>query len=205
MKAVKSEQVLVVPREQLFSDGVWHGLLSDTTAIKKYIDAIASNARYVSRSEVEDDPEFQQIIPYAVYRSGNRYLLTKRLKKSSERRLHKLYSLGLGGHINPEDGLPEDCIMRALMRELEEEIEWQGHLSIKLIGLLKDDSSPVSKVHLGIVYLLDGEDSDVKIREVDKMEGWLTELNNMLVHYMEMESWSQIIYDYLVDSPVLPA
>ena len=151
------------------------------------------------RAEVEDDPTYQQIIPYVVFRHRDRYFLTHRLKASSEKRLRQQYSLGVGGHINPGDVEGGDPIMDGLKREFEEEVEFAGSLeSVRLLGLINDESAPVSKVHLGVCFLCDGSTPEIRIREVDKLAGELLTLEEMRIYYLEMEGWSQIVYDRLV-------
>jgi predicted NUDIX family phosphoesterase len=150
------------------------------------------------RSEVEDDPAYQQIIPYVVFRHEDRYLLTHRLKASSEKRLRQLYSLGVGGHINPGDLDHGDPIADGLKREWEEEVVYEGRFETRLLGLINDDSSPVSKVHLAVVFLIDGDRPEITIRETDKLSGELLTLDEMRIYYLAMESWSQLVYDRLV-------
>jgi len=191
-----TEHVLCVHRGDIFPDGAWHGFV--TTGLERAQRVIRSQSFFMPRSQVEDDPGYQQIIPYVVFRHLDRYLLTRRLKASSERRLRQLYSLGVGGHINPGDLEHGDPINDGLRREWEEEVEYRGHFEARMLGLLNDDSSPVSKVHLGVVFLVDGDSPEIAIRETDKLSGELLTLEQMRVHYLEMESWSQMVYDRLV-------
>ena len=58
---------------------------------------------YRPRSEVEEDPGFKQIIPYVVFRSGDGVFCYTRGKSQGEARLHRLRSLGVGGHVSEED------------------------------------------------------------------------------------------------------
>ena len=133
-----------------------------------------------------------------VFRHDARYLLTRRLKASGERRLHQQYSLGVGGHINPGDLDHGDPIDDGMRREWDEEVEYAGHFQARLLGLINDDSAPVSKVHLGLVFLVDGDSPQIAIRETDKLEGELLTLDEMRIFYLGMESWSQIVYDHLL-------
>jgi predicted NUDIX family phosphoesterase len=188
-----SEQVLCVKREDIFPDGAWHGFVSKD--LERHQELIRKRHFFMPRSSVEDDPSYQQIIPYVVFRHGDRYFLTHRLRASSERRLRKQYSLGVGGHINPGDLEAGDPILDGLKREWEEEVVYHGKFEARLLGLLNDDSSPVSKVHLGVVFLVDGDTPDIAIRETDKLEGELLTLDEMRRLYLEMESWSQMVYD----------
>ena len=190
-----SEQVLCVKREDIFPDGAWHGFVSDGLEERQAV--IREHHFFMARAKVEDDPNYQQIIPYVVFRQGDRYFLTHRLRASSEKRLRKQYSLGLGGHINPGDLEAGDPIQDGLTREWEEEVIYDGSFETKLIGLLNDESSPVSKVHLGVVFLVDGDTPNIAIRETDKLAGELLTLDEMRIYYLGMESWSQMVYDRL--------
>ena len=190
-----SEQVLCVKREDIFPDGAWHGFVSDR--LERHQAVIREHHFFMARAKVEDDPNYQQIIPYVVFRHGDLYFLTHRLRASSEKRLRKQYSLGVGGHINPGDLDAGDPIQDGLKREWEEEVIYEGSFDAKLIGLLNDDSSPVSKVHLGVVFLVDGDTPHIAIRETDKLAGELLTLEQMRIYYLGMESWSQMVYDRL--------
>ena len=55
----------------------------------------------------------------------------------------------------------------------------------------------MSKVHLGVVFLVDGDTPNIRIRETDKLAGELLTLEEMRMYYLAMESWSQIVYDRL--------
>jgi predicted NUDIX family phosphoesterase len=190
-----SEQVLCVRREDMFPDGAWNGFVS--TDLERHQKVIRERHSFRPRAEVEDDPSYQQIIPYVVFRHADHYFLTHRLRASSEKRLRKQYSLGIGGHINPGDLMGGDPVLDGLKREWREEVVYDGRFEARLIGLLNEDSSPVSKVHLGVVFLLDGDSPNIAIRETNKLAGELLTLDEMRIYYLGMESWSQIVYDRL--------
>jgi len=191
-----SEQVLCVKREDMFPDGAWHGFVSQD--LDRHQAVIREHHFFMPRDSVENDPEYQQIIPYVVFRHDPHYFLTHRLRASSEKRLRKQYSLGIGGHINPGDLEAGDPILDGLKREWSEEVVYDGSFEAQLIGLLNDDSSPVSKVHLGVVFLVDGDSPNISIRETDKLAGELLTLDEMRIYYLGMESWSQMVYDRLM-------
>ena len=197
MKAAAAEEVLCVRRDDIFPDGAWHGFVSKD--LDRYQSIIRERYVFKPRADVEEDPGYQQIIPYVVFRHGNRYFLTHRLRASSERRLRKQYSLGVGGHINPSDLRSGDPIADGLKREWEEEVAYDGQFDAQLLGLLNDESAPVSKVHLGVVFLVDGDTPNITIRETKKLGGELLTLDEMRRLYLQMESWSQIVYDRLVE------
>jgi predicted NUDIX family phosphoesterase len=192
---VATEQVLVVRRDDIFPDGAWHGFVTEN--LERHQQVIRERHIFKPRAEVENDPTFQQIIPYVVFRHRDRYLLTHRLRASSEKRLRKQYSLGVGGHINPGDLQGGDPILDGLKREWAEEVIYDGNFDAELLGLLNEESSPVSKVHLGVVFLVDGDTPNIRIRETDKLAGELLTLDEMRIHFLEMESWSQLVYERL--------
>jgi predicted NUDIX family phosphoesterase len=192
---VATEQVLVVKREDMFPDGAWHGFVTED--LTRHQKVIRERHSFKPRAEVENDPTYQQIIPYVVFRHGDRYFLTHRLRASSEKRLRKQYSLGVGGHINPGDLDAGDPILDGLKREWEEEVVYDGRFEATLLGFLNEDSSPVSKVHLGVVFIVEGDTPNIQIRETDKLAGELLTLDEMRIYYLAMESWSQIVYDRL--------
>ncbi|MGI8609316.1 MAG: hypothetical protein ACR2MY_08840 [Candidatus Dormibacteria bacterium] len=195
----KTEEVLVVPRDRVFPDGAWHGFID--ADLDRYLDIIASQFEFRKRGDVEEDPAYQQIIPYVVFRHDDRYFLTKRLKESSEKRLRHLFSLGVGGHINRADiseGPAADPVIEGLRREFEEEVVYDGNWTHRMIGLLNDDSNDVSRVHLAVVFEVTGDRPEIAIRETGKLDGELLSLEEMKIYYLDMESWSQLIYDHLL-------
>jgi predicted NUDIX family phosphoesterase len=189
------EHVLCVKREDLFPDGAWYGFISE--GLERYQEVIRERSFFMPRAEVEEDPAYQQIIPYVVFRNDDRYFLTRRLRASTEKRLRQLYSLGVGGHINPGDLEHGDPIGDGLKREFEEEVEYTGEIEATLLGLINDDSSPVSRVHLALAFLVEGSSPEISIKETDKLAGELLTLEEMRIYYLSMESWSQITYDQL--------
>ena len=191
------EAVLCVPRTTIFPDGAWHGLVP--TGLERVLRTIRATAEYRQRERVEDDPSLQQIIPYCIVRhQGDTYLLTHRLRASSEKRLHHLYSLGVGGHVNPGDGEHGDPVVGGLRREWSEEIVCPAPATARLVALLNDDTTPVSQVHLGLVFLVEPAHGEAAVRETRKLEGEVLTLEAMRRHYLNMESWSQLVYDDLV-------
>lgn len=197
------ERVLCVARELVFPDGAWHGLVS--TGLHRVLRLIRAVGEYRPRLFVEDDPSQQQIIPYCIVRHADgTYLLTRRLRRSSERRLHDLHSLGVGGHVNPGDGVDDDPVGGGLRREWAEEVICPAPATAWLVGLLNDDSSPVSSVHLGLVFLVEpGQAASVAVRETDKLEGRRLAIDELAPLLPTMESWSQLAYEGLRSGALL--
>lgn len=200
--APRREDVLCVPRTTIFPDGAWHGLIS--TGLERVLRTIRAASDYRPRHLVEDDASIQQVIPYCVvhHPADDTYLLTRRLRRSSEKRLHHLYSLGVGGHVNPGDGADGDPVVGGLQREWAEEVVCAAPATARLVALLNDDSTPVSRVHLGLVFLVQPAERTTRVRETEKLEGEALSLKAMRRHYLSMESWSQLVYDDLVAGAV---
>ncbi len=190
------EQVLCIRRSELFAAGEWSGLREE--GVQEPLRAIRERSLFMPRRAVEEDPSYQLVIPYVVFGHAGRYLLTRRLRASSERRLHRLYSLGVGGHINPEDLGGGDPLEEGMRREWEEEVVYRGRFEARFLGLLKEESSPVGRVHVGVVFLEEGDTDEIAIRESHKLAGELLTLTGMRDRYPDMESWSQVIYAYLL-------
>ncbi|HBY05386.1 MAG: hypothetical protein UV38_C0003G0135 [candidate division TM6 bacterium GW2011_GWE2_42_60] len=187
------ESVLVVPRTSLFPHGAWQGLQRvDEASITQLI---LEKRTFLPRSIAEHDPAFKQIIPYLVFRYQNQYFLMQRRETASEARLKNCFSFGIGGHIRAED-MQTASIADWAQREFREEIEYEGTITLSLLGVLNDDSNEVGKVHAGFVYLLEGDSSTIAVKEELKC-GSLYTLAECAEHYPHMESWSQLVFDYL--------
>jgi len=188
------EQILVVKSDIIFEKGVWQGLKIDN--LDYYIDLIKKNCEFKRRGDVENDPSWQQIIPYILFNYQDKYFLYNYLQKAGEQRLKNDYIIGVGGHINKDDVKEgEDILEAGRDREWDEEVEYRGKLEKKLIGILNDDRRPVEAVHLGLVYLFTGETPDISVKETDKMKGELFSLKELGKKIPGTEGWAPIIYD----------
>ena len=188
------EDVLVVPRERLFPSGAFHGFSSD--GVERYLAVIAAHAFFVPRAGVEDDPGLKQIIPYVVLRHGDRVFLVKRTRGGSEERLREKFSLGIGGHINPEDvGDAADPVQAGMRRELEEEVQVPAGWQVRPVGSLNDDQEAVGSVHFGLVYVADLPSPEVRVRETGKLQGAFATFEEIHSVYAKLETWSQFIVD----------
>lgn len=204
MSKYAGELVLVVKRELFEELGVFEGLRTDgmDDAVQRLLDP--ANHFFMDRAEAEEDPSFKQLIPYCVFRHGERILHYTRGKSGGESRLHAKISVGVGGHINPVDAdsgrTGPEVYHAAVARELEEELELPGGQCQRIIGLLNDDSNPVGRVHLGIVHLIDLESDVVSSRE-DALANLgfspLAELNGE--HFERLETWSAFCVRHLAE------
>ncbi len=192
------ELVLGVPRARIIGERPWKGILSGD--VDGYLDLIATEGEYRPRGEAEKDPSWKQIIPYLLMRDGQRLFLMQRTRAGGDARLHDLYSLGIGGHLNPEDG----GVLEGLRREFHEEMVADWEPQPQLIGLLNDDDVLVGQVHVGVVFEADAAGRSLAIRETDKLSGRFVDAAQALTVYERMETWSQFLYDHATGRQVGP-
>ena len=187
------EQVLVVPREAVVPGDGWLGVRRD--GVERALEAVAREGRLVLRSAAEEDPRLKQVIPYLILRDGDRWFLMRRTKAGGDARLHDLWSIGVGGHLNPGDG----DVPGGLRREWAEELVADFVPEFTAVGLLNDDSTPVGAVHLGIVYVADAAGRAVSIRETEKLAGAFAATEEVAAVRDAMETWSRLAFDVLTE------
>ena len=187
------ELVLGIHRDLLMAEGAWRGVLHGDVA--RYLGLIEARGTYRRRGDCEGDPTWKQVIPYLVVRDRGSLFLMKRTRAGSDERLHERWSIGVGGHVNPDDG----GIAGGLAREWAEELVAEWDPEPRLIGLLNDDSDPVGAVHVGIVYTVEAAGRPIAVRETHKLEGALVSPIDALRVYDRMETWSSLAYDHLFE------
>lgn len=95
------ELVLTATRQQLESHGAFQGYRHGTELLDSILET--GHWQFRRRGDVEDDPSFKQLIPYCVIVQADRVLVYERGSSGGEDKLHTKLSLGIGGHINPQD------------------------------------------------------------------------------------------------------
>lgn len=154
--------------------------------------------KFIYRYDAEYDSTYQQIIPYALItnKTKDKYYVSKRI--NGDARLIDNLSLGFGGHINPCDGSYE-IVLKALGRELNEELILEPSSKAKYLGTVRDLTSE-TKEHLGLVFVIEAEEENVSIKEKDNLEGiWMTK-QEMYDNYSKFEGWSKYILSYLYEN-----
>ncbi len=193
-----SEEVLVVNNSQLQPYINSSGL--NLTAVNNGLfDLILKKHLFMPRDLAEYNFDHKQIIPYLIIRNRNNYLLIQRTSKQTEKRLHNKFSLGIGGHINPDSSEHgKNLIIGGLHKELNEEILVHNPADLKLIGTINDESNSVSRVHLGLLYELEVLSDEYEVLEKDKMSAQWENRENLIHFHENMETWSQIVCDYYI-------
>lgn len=190
-----NEEVMVVSREDLaqYIDG--HRFDFIRTRVDEILDVITNKHFFIPRATAEVSPQYKQIIPYVLIRHGESYFLLKRTTRQTEARLHHKMSIGIGGHINPDT----PTVLGGLQKELNEEVSIARPYDIEFAGILNDDTTEVGSVHLGAVYVLEAFTPQVVVRETEKMTGAWTKREDLASHREAMETWSQLVYDGLIN------
>ncbi len=202
MSSTSSERVLVVPASELDRLGRFQGFRADA---ERYLSALLTPElmAYRPRSEVEDDPNWKQLIPYVVLRAGAAVFSYTRGKSQGESRLHRLRSLGVGGHVDEADaegGCGRAAYDTAMARELAEEVDVQSRGVMTLAGLINDDSTPVGSVHLGVVHVFELDAPRVVPREEGLADSRFVPIAELPTARDEFETWSRFCIDELLGS-----
>ena len=194
------ERVLIVPSSEFDALGRFQGFLPEAD---RYLDHLLAPGlgSFRERRKVEDDPNWQQIIPYVVFRSGIQVFTYARGKSGTEARLRTLRSLGVGGHVAEADadGVASRAAYEvALHRELHEEVALGSPGLLTTVGLINDDSNPVGRVHLGVVHLYELNRPEVSSREDALADPCFLTVDELIARRDEFETWSQIVIDVVL-------
>jgi predicted NUDIX family phosphoesterase len=195
MSLVKTEHILVIPTQLFRELGYFQGFSPNVAC---YRDTLFDplHTSYRPRDEMESDPTFKQLIPYVIFRwtEGARVHLFQyqRGKGQGESRLHRLRSIGVGGHISTLDATEQRPYEEGMRRELDEELVIDTEYQSRCVGLINDDRNEVGQVHLGIVHICDVATPRVEAREPDLLDAGFRPVDELIRNIDEFETWSQI-------------
>jgi len=200
------ENILVVPRSALFSRSLlapepgvtvlWDGLAGELE------DVVATAGLFLPRPEMEEDPTYKQIIPYIVFVHERRIFVMQRSSKAGEQRLAEKYTIGIGGHVRQTD-MAAGGLAEWGRREFEEEVAYKGKAcELKLFGLVNDDTNAVGRVHVGAIFVIQGDSDAIRVRSELK-SGVLMDREECVALRPRMESWSQFVLDALIEAGVV--
>jgi predicted NUDIX family phosphoesterase len=167
------------------------------------LDLIVQKGVFRKRKELENDPLFKQIISYAVISNNGSYFLFTRKQGQAEKRLLNKISLGVGGHMNPGSSgtMTAQYCTDELKRELKEELRFENDChaeKIEFIGFINDDTIPVGRVHIGLLYNIHLSNKMVSVNEPDKLTAAWRDKNDLSELYDGMETWSRIAFNHLI-------
>jgi predicted NUDIX family phosphoesterase len=197
----KSDVVKIIPDLAYYND-------LTLSEVKTPFFSLPSHLR--DRSDCETDETFLQFIPYITLISADKKVLTyRRGAAGDENRLHNLYSIGIGGHVEDtvsDDATLLDVLSTCAIREIAEET------GLDIVSLLENESisdrlennaaviydpiNAVGKVHLGLSIILELNYDSVELFNLMQAElgvieaiSW-TELYQGLDIDMTFEPWS---------------
>ena len=196
------ELVFAFPADELWKLLTYkeQGLILGNSAV---LEILAGKGLFRKRKELEEDLLFKQLIPYGVISCKESFYLFKRSSGQTEKRLQNLFSLGVGGHMNPGKSTEpkEQFFIDELKRELFEELRLLNGCrieDIEFIGFINDDTIPVGRFHAGLLYNIRVSNKEVFINETDKMTGAWIDKPALADFYEGMETWSKIVVDFFV-------
>ena len=155
---IVTETVLCIKKNRL--PGTWVRQKSIVPMTMDQFTQQCTNAGFgfIRRADAENDFSYKQIIPYIVLQTKDLKMTAVYHRRGSEARLHDLWSVGIGGHINPVDMDATDTefekvLMAGMERELSEELErMPPHDQPLFQGIISEEITEVGKVHLGAVF-----------------------------------------------------
>jgi len=191
-------EILVVKRHVLFNGDKFEGFISCDE--KDFMPMILGAHEYIERGSAEENPEWQQPIPYV-------WIINSKEKKAfvyrragdggySEDRLKSKWSCGIGGHIDRiTDEDSDNPVIAAMLRELEEEVHMNVYSEPKIIGFINDDSDSIGRDHFGVVAVLEYS-GGVEPNDKEMAEGrWMSveEADELFARDdVEVEGWTKI-------------
>lgn len=110
---MRDELIMAVRSDTLFGSAPhFQGFTRDAAP---YLRTVLNEYLFLPRRRAEQDARYKQVIPYVVVRTaplpgqGPLYLMFQRVG-GGDSRLDRLYSIGLGGHVNTGDVLPSPLV-----------------------------------------------------------------------------------------------
>lgn len=159
----------------------------------------STKCQFRCRREIEDDSSLKQIIPYVLVFNPRGELLAYQ-RHGTEHRLHQLWSVGVGGHVNQGDCAPTmspmDCIETGMQRECLEELGAKC-AEFRLLGIINEEETAVGHTHIGIVFATHlPEDIIPSSAEL----GTVKFVSPTDVAALQTELWSQLAIKLLLNS-----
>lgn len=193
------EEILVVEAEivnRICGDGFTP--LTNPTVMAAWIERY----RFIPRYLAEENPDYKQLISYCVLKWQNQIFAYQRTSSGGEPRLHRQFSIGVGGHVQRRDmrraGLSVLEILNAARdREIEEEFSCTFASPPRLIGWLNENKNPVSRVHLGVVFECEVVRPEIEPREEENFARFgFNPLSELIRRQKEFETWSQRVLEF---------
>lgn len=192
------EQVLCISTKKLYGGGRWSGFRR--SHLDWYRQLVEQDGKFRLRDAVETDPLWKQVIPQIIFVYRKKIYFHQISERGSEKRLHRMYPIFLGGHVDPIDRKSGISLLDvAAEREFFEEVRYGGSFLRKdFVGVVNlDDNNAVNQVHVGFVFVFEGDSPRIKSREPDVIDFGLKSTEELRPFVPRMTFWSQIVYPYL--------
>lgn len=160
-----------------------------------------SGSKFLNRNDAEKNPEYKQIIPYIILQTRDMKKTALYNRQGSEKRLHDLWSVGIGGHINPIDKDGQNASFRQILmagmeRELNEELDKRPlDEPPDFMGVISEDITDVGKVHLGAVFRILTEHPEKYLPGAELFQFTWSETKSL--YTLNMELWSSLALELL--------
>jgi predicted NUDIX family phosphoesterase len=191
------ERVLCFKRELFEKLGVFQGI---SLEVGKYLPVVTApaNTTYLDRNAAEQDRHHKQLIPYVLIICNDKILRYRRGKGGGEKRLHGLFSVGIGGHISDVDeGLFSNAgYQEGMRRELIEEVDIADAKEVA-VAVINDDSTEVGYVHFGVVHIMQVDNEDIAGRRSGILAPEFVPIAEATKDLSEYESWSRFCLEHL--------
>jgi len=169
----------------------------DMRGVWKFDDLIDASI-VANKCDLEGNPLWKQAVVYVYVMCPSTHSIFTYRRNRGDARLSRLYSIGVGGHVNLNDimvgGDFYDAIYRAANRELDEEVEFGSAGTLQYTYIINDNSNSVGKDHVGIVMKTMVAGEAYRLNEPDAFIeehcGFVSieDLGNL-----EYESWSRLL------------
>lgn len=190
-----AEKVMAVRSEDIFRNGEWDGL--NDKDFMNLSDIVRQKHVFLPRWDIEENPEWQQIIPFGVFVATKHIFSYVKSDESPEKRLVGERLLGIGGHLRQSDIVDYGSLLQWFEREWNEEIRYEGSPFVWPVGVIHDKSRPVSACHLGFVFLIYGSKMNLQIRAFEE----ITEAKFLTLDELDtrgdLDNWSRLVIDHL--------
>lgn len=203
-------EVLVVPKlaiNDILSESPYAFLPDGQTVRMQEI--IKRKGQYRKRTEVESDTNFIQIVPCGVLLHQGRVFLFQRQDRNPKSSLYGKSTIWQGCHVvRPVGGSgPLPAARAALQARVAQSLFISRQLRSAFVGYAWDDSDKGDGRHLGLIYRLDIESSELaeslKKKEFRRSRGHslagdfreIAELR-LRMDEVDLEPWSRAILDY---------
>ena len=195
---MSGEKVLAIPTKKLYEKGKWNGFRASNLPWYRHL--VSKGASFFDRSKIETDISLKQIIPQILFIYKNKIFFHQTTPHGGESRLHNLYPIFLGGHVNPIDAKPgQDLLDAAAEREFYEEVNYGGKIiNKKFVGVVnKLTGNQVNEVHVGFVFIFRGDNGSIRTQEKQAKNIGLLTLEELKPYLNKMTYWSRLVFPHL--------